>query len=172
MEVAKGEAQAGSGVPFHCRKLIFKLLHILSMFAMVTVFLGGDFFLAVATRQRDVRALAWVERTGGSGFTMLGFVALIAGIVFGLLTAATGGLDFLKGWLIAAYVLVVLFLINVAVLGKRVVRVGREAVDAEAGRGSTEEVVRATAGSPAIPYLAINVAIFAAIIADMVLKPF
>ena len=152
--------------------LIFKALHILSMFTMVTVFLSGDFFLAIATRRRDVRALAWVERTGQSGFTVLGLVALVAGIGFGLLTAATGGFDLLKGWLIAAYVLVVLFLINVALLGRRVVRLGREAVDAEARKRSTEEVVRDMAASPAIPYFAINVAIFAAIIVDMVLKPF
>jgi hypothetical protein len=53
-----------------------------------------------------------------------------------------------------------------------VVRLGREAVDADSGKGSTEEVVRGMDASPAIPYFAINVAIFAAIIFDMVLKPF
>src|SRR6266496_3373260 len=99
--------------------LIFKALHILSMFTMVTIFLGGEVLVAFATWRRDVHALATLERLFvQSRLPYIGIGALFAGIVFGLLTAATGGLDFFEGWLIAAYVLVALFFVNVAVLGR------------------------------------------------------
>ncbi len=93
--------------------LIFKALHILSMFTMVAIFLGGEFFYTAAYWRRDVHALAWVHRTGvQTRVPIVGLAALLVGVVFGLLTAATGGFDFFKGWLIAAYVLVVAFLLN------------------------------------------------------------
>jgi hypothetical protein len=85
---------------------IFKALHILSMFAMVTVFASGAFLYAFATMRRDVPALATFHRTARTArLPLIGLGALIAGIAFGLLTAATGGLDFFVGWLVAAYVL-------------------------------------------------------------------
>jgi len=153
--------------------LIFKTLHILSMFTMVTAFAGSNFFYAFAISQRDVRALAWVQRAVRRGlFAVTGLVALVAGIIFGLLTAATGGIDFFKPWLVVAYVLVALFLVNSALLGERVVRLGDKAIEADAGKRASEEVVREMAPRTAISFFAINVAIFAAIIADMVLKPF
>jgi len=152
---------------------IFKALHILSMFTMVTAFAGSNFFYAFAIAQRDVRALAWVQRTVRRGFfAVTGLVALVAGIVFGLLTAATGGIDFFKPWLIVAYVLVALFLVNSALLGERLVRLGDKAIEADAGKRATDDVVREMAPGTAIAFFSVNVVIFAAIIADMVLKPF
>jgi len=121
-----------------------------------------------------VRALAFVHRTGvQTRIPILGLVALFLGVVFGLLTAATGGLDFFKGWLIAAYMLVAAFLINAATLGERMLRLARKAVEAEAGKRATEEVVRDMAASRAAwLFFPVNIAIFASIILDMVLKPF
>lgn len=153
--------------------LIFKVLRILSMFAMVTVFLGVEVFYAAVIWGRDVRALAWVHRTvRQSRLAIVGLVALLAGVVFGLLTAATGGLDFFKGWLIAAYVLVAVFLVNSAVLGEKLIRLADKAVEADAGKRPAEEVVRDMAAGTAISFFAINVVIFTAIIADMIVKPF
>jgi hypothetical protein len=153
--------------------LIFKALHILSMFTMVTIFIGGEVLVAFAIWRRDVRALATLERLETqSRLPYVGLGALFAGIAFGLLTAATGGLDFFKGWLIAAYVLVALFFVNIAVLGRGVVRLMEEAVEADAGQRSVEDVARDMAASREFLFLAVNVAIFAAIILDMVLKPF
>jgi hypothetical protein len=92
--------------------LTFKLLHILSMFLMVTTQIGGEFFYAVAISRRDVPALAAVHRVAEqSRIGILSVVFLIAGVAFGLLTAATGGFDFVDGWLIAAYVLVAVFVV-------------------------------------------------------------
>jgi len=155
--------------------LIFKALHILSMFTMVTVFMSGAFLYAFAIWRRDVRALATFHRTAKQArLPVVGFVSLLAGVVFGLLTAMTGGLDFFEGWLIAAYVLVALFFANLALIGRKVIRLGDEAVETDAGQRPVEEVVRDMVASPgrAVLFFAINVVIFAAIIADMVPKPF
>jgi hypothetical protein len=153
---------------------IFKALHILSMVIMVTIFSGGELYYALAIQARNVRALAWLqstERRNGIAFIALG--ALLSGIVFGLLTAATGGLDFFEGWLIAAYVLVGLFFVNSALFATRVVRIGDHAVEAEAGTRPVEEVVAEMAATRSgVLLVVINATIFALIILDMVLKPF
>jgi uncharacterized membrane protein len=153
---------------------IFKALHILSMITMVMIFSGGELYYALAIQTRDVRALAWLNRTDrrfGIAFVALG--ALIAGVVFGLLTAATEGLDFFDGWLIAAYLLVGLFFVNAAIFARPMIRLADKAVEAEAGRASSEEVVREMGASRGSLILFVgNALIFGAIILDMVLKPF
>jgi len=153
--------------------LIFKALHILSMVTMVMLFSGGELYYTFAIRARNVRALAWLhstERRNGIAFFALG--ALLSGIMFGLLTVATGGIDFLDGWLIAAYLLIGLFFANSALFATRVVRIGDHAVEAEAGTRPVEEVVAEMGTNSATFLFAINATIFAAIILDMVLKPF
>jgi hypothetical protein len=153
--------------------LIFKVLHILSMFTAVTLLISVPIFAALAIWQRDVRGLAAVYRLARRpGNTVVGSVFLLAGVVFGLLTAATGGLDFFAGWLIAAYVMVTaLILTNFLPAKRRVRQVAEDAVEAEAGQRPVDDVVRDMATAP-IAVFAIDVAFFAAIIADMVLKPF
>jgi hypothetical protein len=153
--------------------LIFKALHILSMVTMVMLFSGGELYYALAIRARSVRALAWLHKTERQ--TRLAAVAggsLLSGITFGLLTVATGGLDFLDGWLIAAYVLIGLFVLNSAFFATRVIRLGDHAVEAEAGERPVDEVVAEMGTNSAGLLFAINATIFAAIILDMVLKPF
>ena len=108
---------------------VFKLLHILSMFAMVTTQIGGEFIYVTAITRRDVGALAAVHRTlerARLGVVSIG--ALASGIVFGLLTAATGGFDFTDGWLIAAYVLVAVFIVTGGRFAGQFVRLGAEAL--------------------------------------------
>jgi uncharacterized membrane protein len=153
---------------------IFLAFHILSMFTMVTLFSGGEFFYVLAIRQRDVHALAWLHRTAHrTRFPFVAIGALVAGVAFGLLTAATGGFDFLDGWLIAAYLLVALFFVNATVIGKDVIQLADKAVEADAGQRPVEEVAREMAATNRATLLfVVNVAIFAAIILDMVLKPF
>jgi hypothetical protein len=154
--------------------LIFKALHILSMFTMIAVFLGGETFWTVAVWRRDVRLLASLhDLEAQNRIPQFGLVALVLGIVFGLLTVATGGFDFFAGWLIAAYLLVAAFFINVAVTGLQLIRLSEEAVEAEAGTRSVDEVVRnmAERRGPLL-FFPINVIIFTLIILDMVLKPF
>lgn len=153
--------------------LIFKVLHILSMFAMVTTQIGAELVYASAVSRRDVRALAAVHRVlQASRVGIASVVALVSGIVFGLLTAATGGFDFIDGWLIAAYVLVAVFLISGTRLATKFVRLGDDAVDAEAGGRPAEDVIRDMVASRALLWFAIDAVLVVAIIVDMVLKPF
>ena len=154
--------------------LIFKALHIISMVAMITVFSGGEFYYTFAIWRRDVRGLAWLHNLAlRTRLPLFGLGLLLAGIVFGVLTALTGGFNILDGWLIAAYVLVAAFLVNSILIGRPVVELGRKAVEAEAGRVPVDEVVGDMAATRALfLFFPINAAIFAALILDMVLKPF
>jgi len=153
---------------------IFKALHILSMFAVVTMEIGAEFLYAFTISRRDVRALATVHRILEQA--RLGWVAVvmfIAGIGFGLLTAWTGGFDLLAGWLIAAYVLVAVILVGGAPLWPRILLpLGRKAVEAEAGQLPVEDVVREMAASRAVRWFMAMATVFVLIILDMVLKPF
>jgi uncharacterized membrane protein len=153
--------------------LIWKALHVLSMFTMVAVFIGAEIFYAAAMWRRDAHMLAWIQRTVERAF--LGWVGLggiLLGIVFGLLTAAAGGFDFVAGWLVAAYVLVVLFFVNSALYGARVVHVGQAAMKAEDEGQPLEEIASSLNRADGLIVVAVNATIFALIILDMVLKPF
>jgi len=153
--------------------LIWKTLHVLSMVTMVTVFIGAEIFYAAAMRRRDVQALAFIQRTverTGAGFIGLGGILL--GIVFGLLTAATGGFDFTAGWLIVAYVLVAAFFVNAAIFGQRAVRAGKVAMEAVDGGASVDEATVDLSTNYGLMVLVVNLVLFVGIITDMVLKPF
>lgn len=105
----------------------------------------------------------------------MGASFLAAGVVFGLLTALTGDFDLLAGWLIAAYVLVAaMFLVNGSPWVQRLPRLAAEAIQVEAGQRPSEEVLAAMLRIRIATLVAVglNVLLFAAIIADMVLKPF
>jgi uncharacterized membrane protein len=153
--------------------LVWKTLHVLSMVTMVTMFIGAEVFYAAAIQRRNARELAWVQRTiERAGVGIIGLVALLAGIVFGLLTAATGGFDFTAGWLIVAYLLVLAFLVNSAAIGQEVVRAGKAAMEADAAGRLDELESTGLAANRGVVLIAINVGIFATIIADMVVQPF
>jgi uncharacterized membrane protein len=154
--------------------LIFKVLHILSMFIAVTFLMGDAFFLALAFWRRDLRALATFQRLVGAR-PLIGSSIFLLGIVFGLLTAATGDIDFFRGWLVAAYVLVAAaLLVNVTPFVQRMPKVAREALEVEAGGSSAEDVARrmSSVRTGFLVSVALNAAIFVALIVDMVVKPF
>jgi uncharacterized membrane protein len=153
--------------------LVWKALHVISMFTMVAGFIGVELFYAAAIRRRDVRATAFVQRTlEKTGFGALAFLALLAGIGFGLLTAATGGFNFAAGWLVGAYVLIGVFIVNAVVAGQPVVNAGKASIEADEGRASVEEVAASLPVGRATYIVLANGATFAAIILLMVLKPF
>lgn len=155
--------------------LIFKALHVLAMFGAVTFLVGEAVFAGIAIWRGDVRALAGLRRLAGRR-PVVAATLFVAGIGFGLLTVATGGFDFFAGWLIAAYVLVVLlFALNgLPIVQKGLVGITDKAVEAEAGHVPTEEVVREMriVRGPVLAVVAANIAIFALLILDMVVKPF
>lgn len=154
--------------------LIFKALHILLMFSVVTMEIGAEFLYAFAISRRDVRGLATIHRILEQ--VRLGPISItvfVAGVAFGLLTIATGGLDFLDGWLIAAYVLVAVILVTGGFLWpRRLLPLGAKAVEAEAGERPVEDVVRDMGASRAGLWFALMATLFVLIILDMVLKPF
>jgi hypothetical protein len=154
--------------------LIFKALHILSMFSVVAMEIGAEFLFAFAIARRDVRGLATVHRIlEQARLGPISIAVFIAGIVFGLLTALTGGLDLLAGWLIAAYVLVAVILVGGSRLWPKVLLpLGAKAVEAEAGQRPVEDVVRDMAASRAVWWHVGMATLFVLIILDMVLKPF
>ena len=154
--------------------LIFKALHILSMFSVVAIEIGAEFLYVFTISRRDVPALASVHRiVGQARLGPISIALFISGIVFGLLTALTGAFDFLAGWLIAAYVLVVAILVGGSRLWpKEYLPLGDKAVEAEAGQRPVEDVVSAMVASRAVRWFAVMGTLFVLIILDMVLKPF
>ena len=114
--------------------LVFKALHILLMFAAVTFLVGEATYFAIAIWRRHVRIGS--AAPAGQAPPVVGALLFVLGIIFGLLTAATGRLDFFAGWLIAAYLMVVaLFVVNgLPVVQKGLVSLAQHAL--EAGRSS------------------------------------
>ncbi len=84
---------------------LWTFLHIVSMFAAVTIVIGAEWWVTYAIRQRDVGALKAYFRVS-SRAEMAGGLMLVVGIVFGLIAANTAGFDLLQGWLVLAYILV------------------------------------------------------------------
>ena len=154
--------------------LIFKALHILSMFSVVTMEIGAEFLYAFAISRRDVRALATVHRILEQlRLGPISIAVFISGVMFGLLTALTGKFDFLAGWLIAAYVLVAVILVGGGLLWPRkLLPLGAKAVEAEAGQRPAEDVVADMVASRAVLWFVGMATTFVLIILDMVLKPF
>ena len=85
--------------------LLFKFLHIASMFAAVTLIFGSIVFLDLLARRADVEAYlrldGLVKRTD-----IVAIGLFLMGLVFGFATALTGAFDLTASWLILAYVLV------------------------------------------------------------------
>jgi len=153
---------------------IFKALHILAMFSVVTIEIGAEFLYAFTISRRDVRGLATVHRiVEQARLGNIGIAVFISGIAFGVLTALTGGLDLFAGWLIAAYALVaVIFVAAFPLWAKTLLPLGAKAVEAEAGQRPVDEVVRDMVASRAVRWFVAMATIFVLIILDMVLKPF
>jgi hypothetical protein len=155
--------------------LIFKALHVLFMVGAVAFLIAEATLFARAVWRGDVRALAGLRRLAGRR-PIIGASLFLVGIGFGVLTAATGGFDFFAGWLIVAYVLVIATLVisGLPVVQKGFLGLIDKAVEADAGQRPMDEVVAEMAnfrGTFAAVVTA-NAVLFAAIILDMVLKPF
>jgi len=155
--------------------LIFKALHILTMFAAVSVLVGEGTFAALAIWRGDVHALAATRRLFGRR-PVVGAALFLLGIGFGLVTAATGGFDFLAGWLIAAYVMAgASIAINLLpVVQKGYLPLVDKSVEAEAGQRPVDEVAgEMLALRSSFLYVVVATwVLFGLIILDMVLKPF
>jgi uncharacterized membrane protein len=148
---------------------VWTFLHIVAMFAAVSLVVGGEIFALEAGRRRDVGALRAYFRLSSS-LERLSTLALVAGIAFGLTAAVVGGLNLLQGWLVLAYVLVAGGIVVGAATAPAFNRL-RVAVETNRGDDAGPELDQLLK-SP-LPYLlvTISIAFLVAIVWVMVFKP-
>jgi hypothetical protein len=96
--------------------ILFKYLHVLTMFAAVAAAFVPEIWLHVMARRGDVAALrGYLPLTAQVGKLIP--VIFVAGLVFGLLAAWAGELDFFQPWLLAAYVIFAIAMATGALVG-------------------------------------------------------
>jgi len=90
--------------------VLFKFLHIATMFAAVASAVIPEVVLHLVANTRDPRAIATFAQVAERIGRVLP-VFFVGGAIFGLLAAWTGQLDFTAPWLIATYVLFVIAIV-------------------------------------------------------------
>jgi uncharacterized membrane protein len=149
----------------------WKVLHILAMFSAVTLMIGGEVLFHALVRTGDVPAMRRYLRVVDPLFR-LGIVLLIAGVVFGLITAVTGVWSLTAGWLIASYVLVgAIFAIGFLIGVPWFRRVGAAAEIAADG-GNAEPLAEALDDPRGLVSIVSSFILYPAVIYLMVAKPF
>jgi uncharacterized membrane protein SirB2 len=150
--------------------LALKFLHILTMFATVTLFVGGEVILTAVARTRDVGALrrvaAITKRTDG-----IGILLFLMGVALGILTAVTGQFDLTAPWLIIAYVLVAILIVTGIFYFTPQTKRLAEALDASGDRFSPE-LEQLLDPRRQMVVVVLDVALWSALIYLMVVKPF
>lgn len=151
--------------------LTFKFLHIAFMFMAVAVALGPELLLRGIGRSGDVRTI----RIGYSLADRLGKaipVLFTVGLVFGLLTAWTQGLDFFAPWLLIAYALfIVATILGARFTSPHVATVAQRAAQSPDDEPSPE-LAAALADRRGSILFVLDVIIIIAFVFDMVVKPF
>lgn len=150
--------------------LLWKFVHIASMFAAASIFVGQGLLSTAIARRGDVpairRTLAAEARFGpiGGGLFFLGIAA-------GVATALTGDFDLTAGWLLLAYAITAVILATgIAYHGPRGRRL-QAAADASPEDHPSEEL-RALIEAPSARFVsAIDLALWLAVIYVMVAKP-
>ena len=96
--------------------VLFKYLHILTMFAAVAAAFVPEIWLHAIARRGDVPALrGYLPLTARVG-RIIPFL-FVTGLVFGLLAAWAGELDFFQPWLIGAYIIFAIAMATGALVG-------------------------------------------------------
>lgn len=148
---------------------VWTFLHIVAMFATVSLVVGGELFALEAGRRRDVGALRAYFRLAGS-LERLSTVTLVAGIAFGLTAAVVGGLNLLQGWLVIAYILVAGGFVVGAASAPAFNRL-RLAVEENPGDDAGPDLDRLLASPLPLVLVTISIAFLVAIVWVMVFKP-
>jgi uncharacterized membrane protein len=145
--------------------LLFKLLHVMSMLGVVTLWVGAWVVWDLVARSGDrdsVRRVHRVSQVTGQ----IGFLFLIVGVLAGFATALTGGFNLTAGWLLIAYALLLSDLLTLRLFGINVERVR------QATRDETADLQRVASSRLANATLEAVVGFWALLVADMVVKPF
>ena len=150
--------------------MIFKYLHILTMFAAVTLMFGGELMFHLLRRRNDLAALRRFLEVVYPVFR-IGVGLLTLGVVFGILAANTIGFSLTAGWLLLAYVLIagiyaIGFLVGVPYFNRV-----RAALDDASLQAPSPELRRVLDDPRWILDLVVSVFLYVAIIFVMVMKP-
>ena len=150
--------------------MIFKYLHILTMFAAVTLMFGGELMFHLLRRRNDLAALRRFLEVVYPVFR-IGVGLLTVGVVFGILAANTIGFSLTAGWLLLAYLLIagiyaIGFLVGVPYFNRV-----RAALDDASLQAPSPELRRVLDDPRWILDLVVSVFLYVAIIFVMVMKP-
>jgi hypothetical protein len=150
--------------------VIFKYLHVLTMFAAVTLMFGGEVLFHLLRRSNDFNALRRFLEVVFPVFRV-GVGLLSLGVVFGLLAAQTIGFSLTSGWLLLAYALIAgIYLIGFGVGVPYFNRV-REALNDSSLQPDSPELRRVLHDPRWMLDLVVSVLLYVAIIFVMVVKP-
>lgn len=145
---------------------IWKFLHILSMFSAVTLLVGGGLFAERMIRTGDLAAISRFH-AALRPLENAGIALIVAGTVFGLITAIVGPFDLTQTWLLIAYGLVAtLFVLGPyeSALYNRIFRAAAAGDTTAIEAAGRDEVRRSV-------LIVVDVVIYTAIIFVMVTKP-
>ncbi|MGH2629590.1 MAG: DUF2269 family protein [Actinomycetota bacterium] len=150
---------------------VWKFLHIASMFAAVSIFVGQGMLSGAVGRSGDAAALRRVLASEDR-FAPVGGAFFLFGIVFGFLAATTGDFDLTATWLLIAYALALFILVNGLTYHRRQAERLKTAVEAAPDDRPSDEI-RTLAGAPSATVMnVIDGLAWLAIIYVMVAKPF
>ena len=145
--------------------LAFKVVHVIAMFGVVTLWVGGWILWDLVARRGDRKALRTVDSvtqfTGGIGFALF-----LIGIAAGFGTAFTGGFNLVAPWLVIAYAII---LSDLVVLRWSQVHVARVRSAQNDESADLKAVASSTRGNVTLVVL---VGFWLVLVADMVVKPF
>jgi protein-S-isoprenylcysteine O-methyltransferase Ste14 len=149
----------------------WKFLHIASMFAAVSIFVGQGMLSGVVARTGDVRAMRRIL-TAEDRFGPIGGGIFLLGLVFGFVTAIVGDFDLTRPWLLIAYGLVAYILLTAFLYHAPQAAKLKAAVEASRDQ-ETSEQLRALASAPVGNVVnAIDGLAWLGVIFLMVAKPF
>jgi uncharacterized membrane protein len=150
--------------------LIWKFLHIATMFAAVTLLFATDLLFYRAARRGDVEGLRRIGHYGQPIGT-LGVALALTGIGFGFVTALVGGFNLLAPWLLIAYALVLALILLGAVVEEPLKARILKAAEASGGGPPSEQLRRLLADRRGEIFNVVSAALYVAVIFVMVVKP-
>jgi uncharacterized membrane protein len=150
---------------------VWRLLHIVCLFGAVSVLAGGGVVRNAVLHAGDVAAIRRTIETEQRLANWFGAPLLLAGIAFGLVTAVRMGYPLLSPWLVIAYVLVALNLLNGTMYQRHATRIAA-AAEANPDHTPSGELATLIGARSTWTLNAIDALLWVALVYTMVRKPF
>jgi uncharacterized membrane protein len=151
--------------------VLWKFAHIAAMFAAVSIFVGQGMLEGAVARSGDVRALRRVL-AAEDRFAPIGGVLFLLGIGFGFAAAIAGDFDLTQPWLVIAYVLAAIILVNAFLYHIPTANKLKALADASPDDGASTDL-RAAIDAPIGTFMnVVDGVVWLALIFVMVAKPF